>query len=647
MPIPAWNWPEDDSIEAHEVRFALEQLERMQEHEDLSQEQRDIVSHGLESCRNWLLGLLFSEDTKRSVTHNLDQIPYLPRICHAEAERLDILCRSAVILAYDCVELDKIPAHENAQYEEFCDVFEPLTSLLRCEICFGKETYNQLDSRTGRQYDWTYMAMILVNDQQLSLPSWYRVEEPVNAALPKTAEHGSLLRSLMAASNALRMNFKCVAWQIIYYNIYREHLRGPKRALRTGNWEQLSTSIERASVALKAIIETPENSSETQLNAARAVLGAVRCTGLTWFDFRPSSGDFFLSDRAYELNRRLAENGDPRGNLELRCEPLFGVEVYGCNEWIQSRADTRLTYAHRLFGGDRQRSDHHVRSLATSAQARQASNLPTLLGGQPSRGTQTQANLEPIPGYILPAWRRISGDRASAILNAYERMMDISYQHHAAIFDINFTLLVAIMHPTYYRTSFIEILTTHAGQTTAELAASSLVRIPGRGLASKASFDGFFEVNMDRYRVPSDAERVVEQIIEAYEQRNDAVFHRYHDLHRTAQIYEPLYNPSRVLALVPLLQEMRGYPPPTDASPEERQRITLRLVDLTLTFYNLIVNPELVPVAAAEDYRVFVQIAGERESVLNRAGYARNSILGLIPRGGDSSESESGIDEFV
>lgn len=632
MPIPAWNWPETGPFEGQDVLSALDRLECMQGHKDLTQQQKDFISQGVETCRKWLSSPEQpSRETRRTLAGYLAQISHLPRICHYRSPRLGAISHGVRIVAEHRTDLDKLFNHKDSHYDEFGDVFEPLTDLLRCEICFGTEAFNQIDHRTGRQYDWAYIGSVLKRYPFLHLPAWYRAEDRIAADSAMSLEHENLLISSRAATDALRMDFESVVWQIIKKSIYLENPNGPKQAVRTGNWKQLVANIIRATTLMEVIIQLPGEELQTMAKGAKSILQAVRCTQFKWFDSITSKDEFVLSDKAHELNRRLAETGDPRSNPELRSEPLFDIALHGRIRKVHSSAEATV------YGDWGYDSERYLQSLIptvlTTARARQTSETPTLVGGQSPRGTQAQAHLEPIPGYVLRARRRISRGRASAILDAYQRMVGI-YERtptDPAVADTNLTLLMAIVHPASYRTSFIANLVVHAGCTDAELASRALVRIPHRGLACKTTFDGFFEVSMDRNTVPSNATAAVEEILRAIRDGDDLALVRW-GFHLTARSYEPLYKPDRVLAFVPLLQGMREYPPPANASPAERRRITLRVVDLTLTLYTLIAHTdlELVLGPVAEDPEALTRNAGESEAVLNIAGLSRHPRLGLI-----------------
>ncbi|EER27612.1 hypothetical protein CPC735_029480 [Coccidioides posadasii C735 delta SOWgp] len=514
--------------------------------------------------------------------------------------------------------------HEITQYEEFGDVFEPLTSVLRCDICFGGEKFNEIDPATGRQYDWSYIASVLKRYPYMALPSWYQQSQALSAPPPIAETQTALIASLRLASTTLSIDFDAVAWQIIRYNVYLEVPRGPKLSLRTGNWRQLATSIDGALVTLRVVSQLMAEKYRDNSNSGHTLLRAVQCTQSKWFENFTSLDEFTLTNEAIELSRRLAETGDPRSDRDLRCEALYHIMSYK-----KVKASTILNQMQRA-GENR------------SFQPSMAAQVPAL-GGQPQLGTRAPGHIEPFPGYVLEGDRRIDQSRAAMILNALHRMVDIYgyLPDHIAVSDLNLTLLMAILHPSFYRASFIELLPTYAGHSERELEEVNLVRIPHRGLASKASFEGFFHVSMGRNTVPPNAEEVVGQILRAVEEGGQGTLD-VHDFDISARNYEPLYSDDRALHLVSLLRGIansrRPYP---NISPGERSRIDLRLVDLTLTLYTLVKESDLEHMlgSAANDYGILTRCAGDNEESLYRAGLTRRQGWGLISVDGGLNRS--------
>src|SRR5436190_2690867 len=54
--------------------------------------------------------------------------------------------------------------------EDYGDIFEALSHILRCPLCFGEELYNQTDTRTNRCFDWVDIAELLEADPSFRPP---------------------------------------------------------------------------------------------------------------------------------------------------------------------------------------------------------------------------------------------------------------------------------------------------------------------------------------------------------------------------------------------------------------------------------------------------------------------------------------------
>ncbi|EEP79114.1 predicted protein [Uncinocarpus reesii 1704] len=587
MPNPAWeqrSFPEGNDIRYIDVARAVEDFERMMCHTDLEPTQKEFLTRGLECCRRWLNDPEKpSTATVKSLKNFLKHTAYLPRICHLEFQPLKCVCKGLRILADACTE--EFP-HDFSIYEEFGDAFDVLTNLLRCEICFPAEHFNEIDPATGRQYDWSYIASILKNYPFLPLPAWFvRQARIQKTPSPLTETQTSLVVSLKGASNALRLDFNAIAWQIIKYNIYMEIPRGPKQALRTGNWEQLARNILQAHQTLKPLAHLEQEKHKNLRYAACAIGRAVKCAESRWFDALRSSEDYVLSNEALELSWRLAESGDPRSNRDLRSEPLLDLTMYGKTKTTQI-GENLLTTVQR-DDGDGVREPSNIISLAVARMLGQEPRIPAPVGGEPQLRLRAPINIEPIPGYILEAGRRISCDRA---------------------------------------------LPSYAGRSDQELEAQGIARIPHRGLASTLTFDGFFHVSMGRHTVLPSATEVVEEILRAFKEDDDETICR-HGFHINARGYEPLYNSARVLSIAPVLRGIFEYGrPDPNAGPIARLRNDLRLVDLTLTLYTLIETDDLEELLgpATVDFQIVFCHAGEDEETLNRVGLTRHPKLGLI-----------------
>ncbi|KMP03574.1 hypothetical protein CISG_03423 [Coccidioides immitis RMSCC 3703] len=501
MPIPLWEQrspPGDYDIKHEDIAFAIEEFERMQIHEGLQSAQKEYLSQGLECFNLWIAkaGQLPTV-ALTYISGLLKKMAYLPRLCHLDHQALRSVCLGMRVLADHYTALKQDFPHEITQYEEFGDVFEPLTSVLRCDICFGGEKFNEIDPATGRQYDWSYIASVLKRYPYMSLPSWYQQSQALSAPPPIAETQTALIASLRLASTTLSIDFDAVAWQIIRYNVYLEVPRGPKLSLRTGNWRQLATSMDGALVTLRVVSQLMAEKYKDNSNSGHSLLRAVQCTQSKWFENFTSLDEFTLTNEAIELSRRLAETGDPRSDRDLRCEALYHIMSYK-----KVKASTILNQMQRA-GENR------------SFQPSMAAQVPAL-GGQPQ-------------------------------LDIYDYLPD-----HIAASDLSLTLLMAILHPSFYRASFIELLPTYAGHSERELEEVNLVRIPHRGLASKASFEGFFHVSMGRNTVPPNAEEVVGQILRAVEEGDQGTLDL-HDFDINARNYEPLYSDDRALHLVSLL----------------------------------------------------------------------------------------------
>ncbi|WEW56201.1 hypothetical protein PRK78_001638 [Emydomyces testavorans] len=625
----------EDTIRHPDVAVAVRELERMKHHPGLASRQREFIVRGLECCQTWLANPDgASLATRKSLSDVLKHRTYLPRVFHPELQPLKSVFQGMKILVDQYTELCQKFPHQISQYEEFGDVFEPLTNVLRCSICFGSETFNEIDPETGRQYEWTYIGSVLRRYPFLPIPAWFREQAKISSTVSMlTIKQTSLVVSLRAACNSLRIDFNALAWQFIKYNLYLEVPRGPKMSLRTGQWKQLATNISQAISTLKSVARLTEENHRSTTIAALSLLQSIHCTQYRWFETLRSPDDFSLSNEAIELSRRLAETGDPRNDQSLRCEPLLDFSMYG---------KVKATHLNGVLfrAGQRLEVDQITESLMPeasntfSAAPMLTNTASTPAEGQPQRGSPVSARIEPIPGYSMAAHRKISRDRARALLEAYQHMTDLHQRspHHPGVEDLNLTLLMAILHPSLYRVSFIQALPLFAGQSDSELEVVNLVRLPHRGLASKITFDGLFHVNAGRNTIPNDAAHVVAAIMSAYDNENEDFLIR-HGFHINARNCQPLYSAARILTLVPVLRgifDHQNLPP--SATPAEQRRHNLRLVDLTLTLYTLTRENDIEAVlgSVATNFGVIIRCAGDDEAALNRVGLSRQPRLGLI-----------------
>ncbi|KAI1954289.1 hypothetical protein LOZ62_000868 [Ophidiomyces ophidiicola] len=590
--VPIQRWDPDYTA----VLDGIERLEVMLRHRDHTPIAETDLRQRIEGCK------LSLEQQRKPIHKILEDVELAlrqaPFLYHLELRKIVVISNAIRTLSYYS-QPDGNGQRAPYQYEEFGDVFRPLTEALRCEHCFPDAAYNQIDPDTWNQYSWPYIGALLKEHAISELPRWYH---------PPTDEEAAIVDSLKAVCDRVNISFETVAWQIVNYHSYQETLWGPQQALRTGNWEVLLERIKGALAELRLLMKPGGGRSWEVKLAAESLLEGVQAALLKWFIPQDLLKCFDLSDAAKEHSQRVLDN--PDGHFSPLMEFICQRRPPG---WFPETPKEELLLD--LMG----RFEPDVKPPFF---------LPADRCCSPAR-----IDMEPILGHVLAADQIISHKRIHAILETYHYMTRIADSQHplapAAIEDISLTLLMSILNPSLYRSSFLEDLPRFARLSPAELAQHHLVRLPHRGLASTADFDGFFPISMGRYEVPVHAAEIVAEIVASLNNGDEEVL-RFHGLDTNAEGFMPLYSEESMSSLVPLLRGILNFHLLSRSS--ERLQDPLRLVDLTLSLYTLVRrnNFELLLDSVIFTPKAIYNGAGKDEHSLNVVGLTRRLGLGIV-----------------
>lgn len=330
-----YDHPRLKDVDRKKVQAAVRHAPKLLEHPDLSPHIIEAIQDGLKCCRDYLrhpIGVSDSTYTRMRVFLD-DYAGRRAFWCHGEFQAL---ATSAVPAVYELAKIESssssVPSDIRAVVERFAeygDFFEPVTDILRCDLCFGHKFHNQIDPRTGNQFQWEDIAEMLELDAELSLSRACQREttrtdtEEDDAYLAQ-----EMVTSIRESAKAMAATEGSVEWQIKKYAVYEESPTGPKKSLRTADWAALANHTHTVRLMLDAFWRSPLPLDCVQRNAARNMIFIVSLTQKNWFVRISEDHDdtdivnFVVSTDALEPSHRLSETGDSRRESDRRSVPL-------------------------------------------------------------------------------------------------------------------------------------------------------------------------------------------------------------------------------------------------------------------------------------------------------------------------------------
>lgn len=279
----------------------------------------------IQACRRWLSDsideatdanfsaikdLLFLVDRGKLVACHPNILP-IKKIAHATRHMIDWLVEP-----------------EWAAWQEYGDVFQLLSEILRCSKCYDTLHYNSIDQETRSQYDWGTIAQALIADLSLTLPSGYvRPSASLGRQLPDE-EITRLSQSVRQASLTLGIRYEAVAWQIIRYRVYNETPEGPRWSLRGGHWDMLAGHTSYIADLLWPMADPEGICSPQTGGSARTLLKLIQCVQEKWFDEVTSGAEFMPSALAIVLTREMEHKTGHCFDTLPGSEPLFDIPAF-------------------------------------------------------------------------------------------------------------------------------------------------------------------------------------------------------------------------------------------------------------------------------------------------------------------------------
>lgn len=311
-----------------DIQRALSYAEKIVQH-DLNPSAMAFVRPGVEACEEWL-------DNPEGLSRRGRQtiLGFLKRtegkillLCHPDYRPITRILHAARTFG-DALDLESHP--EFAGFQDYGDVFEPLSKILRCEVCFGRAEYNKVNLLTNRQYSWyeiVQAVLFRIPDVQLPwkyLPTEYNVKDcKIDAFIGD-----KIAIDLWRVCHRMSMDPESVVWQLVRFSYYNETLRGPKMSIRTGQWSNLASHVYRMLEWLTPLNEMGMEKHIEIGNATKTMYETVRCVKAQWFDSIDSETSFIPTNAAIELSRRLAGTGEHRSDCSKRSEPMFNFKDF-------------------------------------------------------------------------------------------------------------------------------------------------------------------------------------------------------------------------------------------------------------------------------------------------------------------------------
>ncbi|KAK2763159.1 hypothetical protein FQN54_009795 [Arachnomyces sp. PD_36] len=462
---------------------------------DLPPEDVEAINKGVK-----VLDLYLTDQAKfpRAQRPELEKIyqatRHMAAFCHKDRKGLWDMWKAAREMAYRTSWFGELGDSHSKLIWEYMDFLEPLTEILRCEICFRRTYYNgdgslfnDIDPRTGGQFEWIEIAQALEAHKSFVPPPGYQsvLPPPTNDSYIFDSDLIDLIYdSVQEAAKLMGCQYEDLAWQIIRYSVIPVNRDGPRYHVRTGNWQLLA---HHSAHALKKMNDLYKYEG-LYCDAARIVAHAIHCVQKTWFDelkVDEETGEvvnYAISQAARELDFRLADTGNPLPGPGYRSVPLSNTNPFPPTNAPMIRPFPRT-------------------------------RPPPAVVTQSSRGTieythdpnEVIINLE--PGYHLTREDYISNARIKTISIYTERMKAIGEELnmsgateeattrfdrrlYSALKGLTMTIQTAIHYPCLYSDKFLRDAEEIVSWNVDELKEWDIIECPGRGFARFRDLEG-------------------------------------------------------------------------------------------------------------------------------------------------------------
>ncbi|KAF3479751.1 uncharacterized protein GIQ15_06727 [Arthroderma uncinatum] len=279
---------------------------------DLDASAREFIDLGIDVCHAWMnmggeLNLFFGEFLYIFVGEAIDN--YFG-ICHPQIHQIEKIINTARNAA-NLMEQEKGECFGlYSMLYEYMDVFEPLSSIIECGICFSKSAYNIKQPMNPLSWRGVANAIISHNNDEKRLPSHHILhgyDQGRDAMDPKMVQ--KIMDWLEQVCRVAGWRVGDVSWQILNYYTYHETLCGPRMFLRTGQWQQLAAHIEDTRMRMFWMWHENEHTHLNVNLVSTYVNNILELVKNKWFIYVKPDGEFRLNSTAINLVHDIAGLG--------------------------------------------------------------------------------------------------------------------------------------------------------------------------------------------------------------------------------------------------------------------------------------------------------------------------------------------------
>ena len=457
-------------IDLDRVRYVVKYAVHLHQH-NVSSDIHEEIHQGLEYCKEYLNDPAGAHDKTFAMMIRFVRKYLRNRIEFCNSCLNTNFIVSIVDATYQIAKMQSVPLKNFPlaikDLDDYGDCSRFVAQGLRCQHCYGYLYFNQVNPKTGVQFQWFEIAQALKQNQKSKslLPThlWERLA-PVDEDTTNAEVYSNdilLVDSFLEAARATGAQEAAMVWQVVRHA--DREADTVKDLIMSEDWVGLATHTHNARVLLDAMLRGPIYLSSHHQEAVYKMTIAVSLVQYTWFRV---------------ITRSTSQEGGisfERSDHETSYYPGPLLWEKGMSPYVK--------FAPKKFPFGLLRDWSNINIFAVDKMVTNGSDERWI-------GDISMFDNSLVSSYSLPPNETITSRRVKHI----HLIMTLGRRWNLLKNDSGVTSLMALRFPTMYSDRFLQDI-VRIGETPDSrlMISNGIVRLPGRGLVSLVHLDGLFD----------------------------------------------------------------------------------------------------------------------------------------------------------